>query len=82
MIYIYYEQGRLSIMSCPGCEIHRVVHGVTKKADAKPRDEPIPTSSKSVRLANPGAAHVIDIEGDRTIPEVAMLDGSDDGGSK
>ena len=44
-------------MSCPGCEIHRVVHGVTKKADAKPKDEPIPTSSRKITLSQTTQDH-------------------------
>ena len=67
-------------MSCPGCEIHAVVYGVTKKTDAKPEDGVIPTSSKRVAIHDVVASPVIEEEGDRTIPSlVGKLDGPDDG---
>lgn len=36
-------------MGCPGCEIHNAIYGVTKKSSARPKDAPIPTSSKRIR---------------------------------
>ena len=39
-------------MSCPSCEVHAVVYGVTKKSQARPKDDPIPISAKrSAQLA-------------------------------
>ena len=35
-------------MSCPSCEVHAVVYGVTKKSQARPKDDPIPTSSRKI----------------------------------
>ena len=67
-------------MSCPGCEIHKAIHGVTKQSAVRPKDDPIPTSSKKSRLAQ--TSPVVEIQSDGTVPEITVLDGSDDGGPK
>ena len=68
-------------MGCPGCEIHNVVYGVTKKSDAKPKDDVIPTSSKRVAINNVVASPIIKEEGDRKVPSlIGKLDGPDDSG--
>lgn len=67
-------------MGCSGCEIHRAIHGVTKVSKARPRDEPIPSSSKRV-VDDRVRAPVIDEQRDRAIPLlVSKLDSSNDSG--
>ena len=68
-------------MSCPGCEVHAAIHSVVNKKNARPNDDPIPTSSKRVAINNVVPALVIEEEGDRAIPPlVGKLDGPDDSG--
>ena len=65
-------------MSCPGCEIHRVIYGVTKQSQARPTDDAIPTSSKLVRAND---IKVVDEHGNGAVPPVVGVgNGTDDGG--
>lgn len=68
-------------MSCPGCEIHSAIHSVVKKTSVRPKDDPIPTSSKRVTVNDVSAVSIIEEKGDRTVPLlVSKLDGPNDSG--
>ena len=68
-------------MSCPGCEVHAVVYGVTKKSQARPTDDPIPISAKrSAQLVLANSIEVVDEHSDRTIPLTSILDSRNDVG--